>query len=507
MEMYIEQLRTLTTTLVPKLLVALAILVLGWVVARIGGAITRGILKRTTVDNKIARWTSGKDGEEGPPIEAMAGKVVFWILMIFVLVAFFSVLGLETVAQPLNQFLDKIFGFLPNLMSAAVLLIVAWAVATGARFAIGKGLAVTGLDERLGSEVADEGESVPASRALAETVYWLVFLLFLPAVLDALELEGLMGPVNEMVNEALAYVPNLFVAGLALAVGWVVARIVRRIVANLLAAAGADGLGDRLGIGRVIGEKSVSTLLSYVVYVLVLIPVVIAALEALAIEALTRPASDMLQQLLAVIPQLFGAVVVLVVSYLVARLVSDLVAGLLAGVGFDRALQRIGFGAPATDEGAAEEAADGRRTPSQVVGYVVLVAVMLFATIEALGILEFDRLAGIVTEFTTFAGNVLLGVAILAVGFYLASLAAAAVRSSAVRNAPQLATFAQAAIVILAAAMALRQAGLAEDIINLAFGILLGAVGVAAAIAFGLGGRDFAGRQIEAWLGSNDREE
>jgi len=383
-----------------------------------------------------------------------------------------------------------------------VLLVVAWAVATGARFAIGKGLAISGLEDRLGSEVADGSESVPASKALAETVYWLVFLLFLPAVLDALELEGLMGPVNEMVNEALAYLPNIFVAGLALAVGWFVARIVRRIVANLLSAAGADRLGDRLGVGKVAGERSVSTLLSYVVYVLVLIPVVIAALDALKIEALTRPASDMLQQLLAVIPQLFGAAVVLVVSYLVARLVSELVAGLLAGFGFDRALQRIGFGAPATAE--AEETADGRRSPSEVVGYIVLVAVMLFATIEALGILGFDRLAEIVSEFTVFAGNVLLGVVILALGFYLASLAATAVRSSAVRNASQLAGFAQAAIIILAAAMALRQAGLAEDIINLAFGILLGAVGIAVAIAFGLGGRDYAARQIDSWMHSSD---
>jgi hypothetical protein len=96
---------------------------------------------------------------------------------------------------------------------------------------------------------------------------------------------------------------------------------------------------------------------------------------------------------------------------------------------------------------------------------------------------------------------VLLGVIILAVGFYLASLAAGAVRSSSLRGAELMGSLAQAAIVILATAMALRQAGLAEDIINLAFGILLGAVGVAIALAFGLGGRDLAARQLESWLG------
>ncbi len=500
MEAYFEQIRPVLTGYVPRLLVALGILVLGWIIARIGAAITRGILKRTSVDNKIAKWATDDKTEEGPGVEELAGKVVFWILMVFVLVAFFSVLQLPAVTEPLSGFLDEIFGFLPNLISAAVLVLVAWLVATAARFAVGKGLAATGLDDRLSSGVGEDEGAIPASKALAETVYWLVFLLFLPAVLDALELGGLLAPVNEMLSKVMAYLPNVFVALLALAVGWFVARIVQRVVAGLLTAAGTDGLGERLGVDKVIGERSLSSLLSYVVYVLILIPVVIAALDALQIDALTEPASDMLNQILAAIPQVFAAGVVIFVAYLIARLVSELVTRLLAGIGFDRILQRIGF--RTADDGDITE---GRR-PSELVGYIVLIAVMLAATIEALELLNFERLAGIVAAFTVFAGNVLVGVIILAVGFYLASLAAGAVRSSSLRGADLMGNLAQAAIVILATAMALRQAGLAEDIINLAFGILLGAVGVAIALAFGLGGRDMAARQLESWLGGWRRD-
>lgn len=500
MAAYFEQLQPVLTGYVPKLLVALGVLVLGWVVARIGAAITRGILKRTTVDNKIAGWARGDKTEEGPNVEDIAGKVVFWILMVFVLVVFFSVLELPAATEPLTQFLSEIFSFLPNLISAGLLALVAWLVATGTRYAVSKGLAATGLDNRLSAGAGQEEGAIPASKALAETVYWLVFLLFLPVVLDALNLGGLLAPVNEMLSKVMAYLPNIFVAILALAVGWFVARIVQRVVAGVLTAAGADGLGERLGVGNVIGERSLSSLLSYVVYVLVLIPVVIAALDALQIDALTRPASDMLNQILAAIPQIFGAGVVIFVAYLIARLVSELVTRLLAGIGFDRILQRIGF--RTAGDGDITEG----RSPSELVGYIVLIAVMLAATIEALEIMHFDRLAGIVTTFTAFAGNVLLGVIILAVGFYLASLAAGAVRSSSLRGADLMGSLAQAAIVILATAMALRQAGLAEDIINLAFGILLGAVGVAIALAFGLGGRDLAARQLESWLGSMRRD-
>ena len=49
--------------------------------------------------------------------------------------------------------------------------------------------------------------------------------------------------------------------------------------------------------------------------------------------------------------------------------------------------------------------------------------------------------------------------------------------------------------------MGLRQMGIADDIVNLAFGLLLGAIAVAVALAFGLGARDIAGRQVEGWLG------
>ena len=477
---------------VPNLLFALGVLVVGWLVALIGAAVTRGILKRTSVDNRLAAWATGADQGEDAPIESMASRVVFWVLMLFALVAFFSVLGWTEVSAPLNALLEEVFAFLPNLLSAVVLVAVAWVIATGLRFALTGLLGKTSLDERFASEVA-EGET-PPSRALGETVYWLVFLLFLPAILDALGLDGLLGPVTVLLNKILAFLPNLFAAGLILAVGWLLAKIIRRIVTSLLSASGADSMGERLGVGRVLGEQQLSILVGLVVYVLVLVPVVIAALDALKLEALTAPASSMLDQILAAVPQIFAAVLIIFVSFLIGKLVADLVTRLLASVGFDGFLERIGF-----RQKAAEE--DGEsRTPSGLVGWLAMIAIMLFATIEALEVLQFDALAEIVSRFTLFAGDVLLAVVILAIGLYLAGLAAEAIRSSGTRQAAMLATSARAAIVILATAMALRQAGLAEDIINLAFGLILGAGAVAIALAFGLGGRDLAGQQLAKWM-------
>jgi hypothetical protein len=499
MEQFVDRFVEVVVGYLPTLLIAVLVLVAGWIVAMIGRTATRGILRRTSVDNKLAEWATGSAAGEGPPVESAAARVVYWILIAFTLVAFLTVLGLGTVADPLRSSLDRVFAFLPRLLSAAVLLGLAWIVATGLRFMISRALAATSLDERLGREVGG-GSSVAPSRMLAETVFWLVLLLFLPAVLDALGLQGLLAPINELVTQVLAFLPKLFGAAAILGFGWLLAKVAQRIVTSLMGATGADALGDRVGVSKVLGERRLSVLVGLIVYVLILIPIVVMALDTLGLKAVSTPATAMLDRVLAAVPALFGAAIILAVAYLAGRVLAEIVTRLLESVGFDRFLQRIGF--RVTDKTAVD--AGPTRRPSEIVGWIAMVAIMLFATIEALRMLQFELLAGIVAQFTVFLGNVLLGVIVLAVGLYFGALASNAITTSGTRNAPLLATLARSAILALAGAMALRQAGIAEDIINLAFGLLLGAVAVAAAIAFGIGGREIAARQLERWRSELD---
>jgi len=95
---------------------------------------------------------------------------------------------------------------------------------------------------------------------------------------------------------------------------------------------------------------------------------------------------------------------------------------------------------------------------------------------------------------------VLLGGVILVIGFWLANLTAEAIHRVSGEHTTALARLARAAILLLVIAMGLRAMGIADDIVNLAFGLTLGAVAVAFALSFGLGGREAAGRQMEHWL-------
>lgn len=469
---------------------AILLLIGGWFLALILSAIVRKGLERTSFDNRLAErlgWDQSK-----VRLEVMAGKIVYYVVMLFVVVAVLQSLRLTVVTGPINRLLEGIFAFIPNLLAAGGLLLLAWVLASFLRFAISKVLGMTKLDDTLTTQVGLHREGQPPlSQTLATIAYWFVLLLFLPAILGALQLQGLLAPVQGMVTNILTYLPNIFGSAIILLIGWFVARIIRQIVTNFLAAVGTDNLGERFGLRRATGGQTLSGVIGTVVYVLVLIPVFISALQALRIEAISAPATNMLNTLLNAVPAIFGAMIILGVTYFIARLVSNLVTTLLTSIGFNRVLELIGLG-------SAPEA--GRRTPAEVVGYLVLIGLMLFATVEAAEILGFAVIADLVANFMIFAGQVVLGIIILGIGLYLANLARMVILSTAGAQANLLSQVARVAIIILTVAMGLRQMGIADDIVNLAFGLLLGAVAVAVALAFGLGARDTAGREVEAML-------
>ncbi len=532
-------------------LLFLLLLLVAYVVAKLIAGLVRTALRKTQLDDRL--FHTFTDGRPQVSSEGIGASITFWVVFVLGIIVAFDVVNLRAVSGPLGTFVDRVLGFLPNLIGAALLAIIAYAVAKVLQMIVTKALQAARVDERVAAAsdgdpsafrrgamplAVQDVDSHPASEvgagaeadlaaaearararqsgdaatgrktSLAETlgtaVFYLVILLFLPAILGTLELGGILAPVQNLVNEILAFLPNILLAGIILVVGAFVARILRKIVASLTSAAGADQLSERVGLSRATGGTKLSDLLGLIVYILVLVPVIVAALQALQVEAVTAPASAMLGQFLEAIPRVFVAALIVGIAYVVGRLVASLVSNLLAGVGFDRMFEGLGFRTAATeataptDPGAAAEAGtlDTSR-PSGIVGVVVLVGIMLFAATEAANALGLEAVALLVAEFTVLAGQILLGLLIFAVGLYLANLAYSTVRSSGTSQSETLAVAARVSILVLAGAMALKQMGLADSIVNLAFGLILGAIALAAAIAFGWGGRDVAREQLE----------
>ena len=487
----LNQLLSLVGTNLLNLLSALGILIIGWIVARLIAWGVFRLMKRTNLDNRLAGAIAEEDEKETPRIniERWVSNGVFYLLMLFVLIAFFQTLQLTAVSGPLSALLDQFLAFAPQIIGALLILLVAWVIATIAKLLITRVLRMSKFDERVSDQADVESEKVSVSDSLANGVFWLVFLLFLPAVLNTLGMQGLVEPVQGVVDQFLGAIPNIFAAAIIFVVGWFIARIVRQIVTNLLAATRLDSFSEQVGLSGT--DQSLSRIIGSIVYVLVLIPAVIAALNALQIEALSAPAVTMLTTVLNAIPAFFGAVIVLAVAYFAGKLVAGLVSNLLAGIGFDRLPELLGF---------KVERKEGQRSLSEIVGVLVVVAVMLLAATEAADILGLGIVATMVANFTSFAGQILLAVIIIGIGLYLANLAKNVIIAASGESSAFTANLARIAILVFAGALALQQLGVASEIVNLAFGILLGTIGVAAALAFGLGSREIAGKQTEEWL-------
>jgi len=515
---------------------AVIILIIGWIIAAIVAALVRRLLRRMHLDDRVGRSMSETGEPAAVKTEYWISRAVFWLIMLCAFVAALQTLNLTLITTAFTELLNQVLAFLPRLAAAAIVFLIAWFIATVLRFAVSRGLRAVHFDERIANERAAQagtpGTALPApgttdtssadaagattststptaapppvspTNALANAVYWLVFFLFLPGILGALQVEGLLAPVEQLVTEVLLFVPNLLAAGVILVVGWFCARIIQRIVVNLAAGIGVDRLGNRIGLSAVLGPLGLSGLLGLVVYILVLVPIIIAALNALQIPAVTVPASAMLTAFLNAIPTIFAAALLIGISYVVGRVVAHLATELLTGIGFNTWLARMHIWTPPAKAGTSAPAGTakpgaGAVTPADVVGYLILLGVILFATIAALNMLGFALVATLVSQFTLLVGQIILGLIIFAIGLVLSNLAARAIVASQIARAGLLALTARVAIIVLAGAMALRQMGLANEIVNLAFGLLLGALAVAFALAFGLGGRQPAQREVE----------
>lgn len=489
---------------------AVAILIVGYLIALLAEFLTKKILHTTNLDNKLSRWIVGTSSDQkSPPIERWISSGVFWVIMIFVLVGFLDKLKLTGASQPLMMLLSQITIYVPKILGAAGLLLLAWGLATISKILTSRTLGVLQLDQRLDQEIGDSsGSQLNLSETLANALYWFIFLLFLPSVLGTLGLEGTLKPIQEMLNNILSILPNILAAVLIGMSGWLIAQIVRRLVTNLLTATGLDRFGLQFGMTSSAGGHTLSGLMGTVIYVLVLIPTAIASLNALKIEAISLPAVSMLTQILNTIPQIFTAIVILAMAYFLGKFVADLVSNILAGIGFNNVFDWLGIESKSTDHSSAEKAETltgsetiiPERTPSEIVGIVVLVAIMLFATVTATDVLKLNALTVIINQLIVICGKVLMGVIIFGIGLYFANLAFNIIASSRTSQARMLGNTARISILALVSAMALQQMGIATDIVNLAFGLLFGAIAVAIALAFGLGGRDIAAQMIREWL-------
>jgi len=398
---------------------------------------------------------------------------------------------------PAAYWRDQLFLWGPRVIFAILILVVTHFVAKAVQWAVAKGIDKVPVLKR---HPQAGGQSVGVE--LGRLAYWLVWLVGLIAALQPLGLSGVLTPVTSLTNEVFAFLPRLLGAGLFFFAGLILARIVRHVIEAALGALNIERLLGRAGIsigepplavdqtgvateGAAPARSSIARAVGVTVSATIIIFAAIAALQILQISAISDPATAMLNSIALAIPRVLAALVWLAIAFLIGRWVKTLVETVLPSLGFDDSVRALGI-MPAGSN------------PSRVVGAIAMTAILLAAAIEAARQLGGDSVAALLFQITELGGKVIFGTVIIVAGLFLARILASLVGSST-GEAGYAQTIVKYAIIALFTAIGLTFMGLADQIVMMAFGLILGSAAVATALAFGLGGRDAAARILEQW--------
>lgn len=374
------------------------------------------------------------------------------------------------------------------IVKAVLLLALAVVVATIAKSLVKKLLSVKKIGALLAKVDGEEAGST--ANFIGKLVYLIVFLMFVPGIMGALNADSVAQPVLGLLNTVWGFVPNVLAAAIVLLVGAAVARLVRQLLIPVFEKLKVDRLQEKAGIS-VPDTAKLSNTLAYVVYVLILIPVIITALQVLNIRVISDPAVSMLNIVFNHIPSIIVAALIIGLGCVIAKFAGQIVGRLIAATGVDAKLAEL---------------TDGKMSKfvlSKVVGVVLQVVLLLFFVAEGLNVLKLTVLSNISTAIIAYLPNVIAAVIILVVAVFSARIAEKAMKNSGLASYTLLV---KVAIFVIAAFMGLNQLGIANTIVTSAFVLVLAAVAIAFAVAFGIGGRNFAAKTLEKLAEKSETE-
>ena len=371
----------------------------------------------------------------------------------------------------------------PRILVALLIIVATWIVARAVKWALQKTIARTPALQK--HTPGNQNETIGHQLGtIAKLIIWLVGIM---AALQFLGIGQILAPINRLLTQIFEFLPRLIGAGLIFFVGLILARIVRQLAETLVSAMNIDRLLARVGLDDNAPAEStgagVARAVGILAFAIVIIPAAIAAFEVLQIEAISGPAINMLNQILAAIPRILTAALWIGIAFILGRFVKTIIEAVLPPTGFDDALRSTGV-VPANT------------MPSRIVGTIAMVAIILAAAIEAAKQLGGGTVAIFLAQVTELGAKVIFGTLIIVAGVFLARIVANLV-GSGTGEGGYAQTIVRYAIIALFTAIGLTFMGLADQIVMLAFGLILGSAAVATALAFGLGGRDAAARFLE----------
>lgn len=382
--------------------------------------------------------------------------------------------------------MNEMFASLVNsriwaVIKAVLILLLAFVTAAVVKSLVVKLFTRTKLHALLGQTGSGMDGKEKTVTFIGKLVHLLVFLLFVPGIFESLGMKEVSSSILNLLDTLWGYLLNILAAVMVLWMGFFISRLVRELLIPVFDRLKINALQEKAGI-QVTDTGKLSNTLAYIVYVLILIPVMIASLQVLNIQAISVPAIQMLETIFTFIPNILAALVIVTIGCMVARFSGNIVESLIAFAGFDEKLSK------------RMEAHGNGFVLSKVIGRTIHTIMVVFFIVESFGVLHLEVLTGIGNAVIGYMPYVLASALILLVCYICDGLAGRALLKE---DHTVLALISRIAIYTIGAFMVLSELGIAKEIVDTAFILMIAAFAIAFAISFGVGGRQFAEKVLK----------
>lgn len=376
-----------------------------------------------------------------------------------------------------ENFTNRIGMALPNVIGALLILLIGWLIARGIRALVVRLMQRTSWDEKLFGSATGGRDT---NRFVGNIVYYLLMIIVFLIVLETLGVSSVLTPLQEMIAIFLAFIPHIIAAVIIGFIGYLLARFVSNLVSfggQMIAKWGAKaGLGQAEQIIKVIRT---------IVFLIIFIPILIQAINTLQLQAISEPLNALLADFVGMIGNIVLAAVILTAFVWGGRYLVNFLIELFSNLGLDRIANKIHI----------QNIIGGGQSLSKIVGNILYFFLVFFGLITAVDILGLYQLSDILFEILHVTGAIAFGVVILLIGNFISRL----VYDAMIRSEKNtfIASVIRYATLGLFLGISLRAMGIANEIVELAFGLTLGSVAVVIALAYGLGGREAAGEHFK----------
>jgi hypothetical protein len=390
--------------------------------------------------------------------------------------------------------LSQHLGFLPawavGPVIAAITIIVGYFISKILAAIVAGGINRTGI----GQKAKVSGGNI--GKALSKAVFWVLWLIFILLGLSQFPMISQeLGFLNGMMDNIFGYLPQLVVGLVVFGIGLMLAKVVKNALTSTLEVAQVDSLASRVGMGATAVDgtpsTSVARSLGGLAAAIVTIVFAVTAIGIWDIPGISEPVSSLLDTILSYIPRILGAAIILAVFVFIGRFVSNLAKSTLPALGVDRSLSSV----TSLDDGMS------RVIPSNIIATVSFVGIVLMGLTAAMNTLGIPELTNVFNTLLEVGGRVVLGAVIIGAGLFIANFVSAIVTQTSGDLAGKIIKYATMIIVTF---MGLETMQLGEGIVDTAFrySVMAAAVaaGVGGAIAFGLGGREWAAKKLQEWM-------